>query len=167
MDCFGTFAKIYVVNDEVKLHIRAFFDAFYARWRSVTLDDRDMSQFADNRQQSANDMRERDLVLRQLFFEYLKAQKYELIAKDTQRAFNEAERIAIYRSGKALCIACKSEGKSDEEATIAWNEYEADHVVPHSKGRSNVIGQRSTPLPLSQSIKGRTNCVSCMTSPPS
>jgi 5-methylcytosine-specific restriction endonuclease McrA len=61
--------------------------------------------------------------------------RYAVVVREApQRAFNEAERIAIYRSGKALCIACKSEGKSDEEATTAWNEYEADHVVPHSKG---------------------------------
>jgi hypothetical protein len=51
-----------------------------------------------------------------------------------ERAFNEAERIAIYRAGNGICVACKAEGKSDAEATVPWNEYEADHLIPHSKG---------------------------------
>jgi 5-methylcytosine-specific restriction endonuclease McrA len=126
--------KAYAINDDVKKHLRSFFDVFYQRWRNVTLDDRDMAQFAENRQQSSYDLRERDLVLRQLFFEYLKEANYEMVAKDTRRAFNEAERIAIYRSAKGLCQACKSEGKSDEEATVPWGEYEADHLMPHSQG---------------------------------
>jgi hypothetical protein len=126
--------KLYAVNDDVKKQLRAFFDVFYQRWRAVTLDDRDMAQFAENRQQSPYDLRERDLVLRQLFFEYLKQANFDLIAKDTKRAFNEAERIAIYRSAKGLCAMCKAQGKSDEEATVPWVEYEADHLTPHSQG---------------------------------
>jgi hypothetical protein len=131
--------RVYAVNDEVKKHLRAFFDVFYQRWRSATLDDRDMSQFAENRQQSQYDLRERDLVLRQLFFEYLKSANFELIAKDTRRAFNEAERIQIYRSAKGLCDACKREGKSDDDATVPWNEYEADHLMPHSQGGATSV----------------------------
>lgn len=126
--------KRYAINDDVKRHLRAFFDVFYQRWRAVTLDDRDMAQFAENRQQSPYDLRERDLVLRQLLFEYLKQVNFDLIAKDTKRAFNESERIAIYRSARGLCVMCKSGGKSDEEATVPWNEYEADHLMPHSQG---------------------------------
>jgi hypothetical protein len=49
--------------------------------------------------------------------DYLSEQKLDLIAKETQRAFNEAERITIYRAGKGSCVACKAEGKSDAEAT--------------------------------------------------
>lgn len=78
-------------------------------------------------------------MLRQAFFEYLKEEHFELVAKDTKRAFNEAERIAIYRSAKGLCAACKSEGKPDEEATVPWNEYEADHLMPHSQGGSTSL----------------------------
>jgi hypothetical protein len=131
--------KVYAVNDDVKKYFREFFDVFYQRWRAVTLDDRDMAQFAENRQQSPYDLRERDLVLRQLFFEYLKQANFELVAKDTRRAFNEAERIEIYRSAKGLCAMCKSEGKSDEEATVPWGEYEADHLMPHSQGGSTSL----------------------------
>ena len=126
--------KLYVVNDELKKHLRAFFDAFYTRWRAVTLDDRDMAVFANSRQQSPDDLRQRNLVMRQLFFEFANEAKFEVIAKDTKRAFNEAERIAIYRIAKGVCSVCKGEGKSDEEATVPWNEYDADHIMPHSKG---------------------------------
>jgi hypothetical protein len=43
--------KAYAINDDVKKHLRAFFDVFYQRWRNATLDDRDMAEFAENRQQ--------------------------------------------------------------------------------------------------------------------
>lgn len=126
--------QTYAINDQIKKHLRSFFDIFYARWRTATLDDRDMSYFSENRQQSPNDLRERDLVIRQMFFQYVKDNSVDLIAKDTKRGFNEADRIALYRTAKALCAACKSEGKSDEDATIPWKEYEADHITPHSQG---------------------------------
>jgi len=126
--------KLYVVDGEVKNHLRGFFDLFHARWRAVTLDDRDMAVFAESRQQSTDDLTQRDLVMRQLFFEYLKEQKFALTAKDTKRAFDEAEKIAIYRRAKGICVKCKEEGKSDNEATVPWRDYEADHVTPHSKG---------------------------------
>ncbi len=80
------------------------------------------------------DLREREIIVRQLFFEHLKQLSFDLIAKDTKRAYNEAERIAIYRSAKGLCAVCTSQGKSDEEATVPWNEYDADHIMPHSQG---------------------------------
>jgi CRISPR/Cas system Type II protein with McrA/HNH and RuvC-like nuclease domain len=118
----------------MKKHLRAFFDAFHTRWRAVTLDDRDMAVFAESRQQSTDDLSQRDQVMRQLFFEYAKEQKFEIIAKDTKRAFDEAERISIYRAAKGICATCKEEGKSDEEATVPWKEYDADHIMPHSKG---------------------------------
>jgi 5-methylcytosine-specific restriction endonuclease McrA len=84
-------------------------------------------------------LRERDLVIRQLLFKYLKEAGLALIEKDTKRAFNEGERIAIYKSAKGVCAVCKEHGKSDEEATVSWDEYEADHLTPHSKGGTTSI----------------------------
>jgi hypothetical protein len=131
--------KIYVVNDTVKQNLRVFFGAFHTRWRAVTLDDRDMAEFAESRQQSTDDLLQRDIVMRQLFFEFAKENKFEIIAKDTKRAFDEAERIAIYRKAKGLCAACIKDGKSDEEATVPWKQYDADHIVPHSKGGPTLL----------------------------
>jgi len=130
----------YVIDDQVRTELRLFFDVFYERWRNVAnLDDRDMLQFANSRQQSPSDLRDRDLILRQLFFEHLKTKDISLIAKDTKRAFDEGERIAIYRRGKGLCAACLGEGKPETEATVPWNEFEADHIVAHAKGGETVL----------------------------
>ena len=126
--------KLYVIDGDVKTHLRAFFDSFHTRWRAVTLDDRDMAVFAESRQQSTDDLSQRDQVVRQLFFEYAIENKLDMVVKDTKRSFNEAERIAIYRAAKGICPVCKKEGRSDEEATIPWKEHDADHVTPHSKG---------------------------------
>jgi 5-methylcytosine-specific restriction endonuclease McrA len=60
--------------------------------------------------------------------------KTEFKLKDEQRAFNESQRIEIYRRDKGLCQECLGEGKNEKEATISWNNYQADHIFPHSKG---------------------------------
>ena len=124
----------YVVDAGVKIQLREFFDSFYSRWRATTLEDREMARFVENRQQSPTDLRERDLVLRELLFRFLQKKSFNLIAKDTKRAFDEADRIAIYRTAKGICSICIGEGKSESEATVPWNEYEADHVLPHTHG---------------------------------
>ena len=49
-----------------------------------------------------------------------------------------AERIRIYRRDKGRCQQCLAEGKPPKEAKVPWEEYEADHIVPHSKGGETV-----------------------------
>jgi len=72
-------------------------------------------------------------------FEFVKKQNAEILAKDDQRNFNEAQKIAIYRHDKGLCQICLSEGKSEKEARVSWSEYEADHILAHSKGGATDI----------------------------
>ena len=84
-------------------------------------------------------LRVRDRILRQIFFEYVKEQKTDLIVKDEKRAFSELERIFIYRNGKGFCQPCLREGKPENEAKVSWAEYQADHVLPHSKGGKTVV----------------------------
>lgn len=31
------------------------------------------------------------------------------------------------------------EEKNEKEATVGWNEYEADHIIPHTKGGPTAI----------------------------
>ena len=57
-----------------------------------------------------------------------------MLTKDQRRAFNEAERIFIYRKDNGLCQQCLKEGKPEQEAFVSWGEYETDHIIPHSKG---------------------------------
>ncbi len=56
------------------------------------------------------------------------------IEKDENRAFSELARIIIYRRDKGLCQQCLREGKPENEAKVSWSKYQADHVLPHSKG---------------------------------
>jgi hypothetical protein len=64
---------------------------------------------------------------------------HEMLTKDERRAFNEAERIAIYRRDNGLCQMCVAEEKPEKECRVPWSEYDADHVIPHSKGGKTEI----------------------------
>ena len=88
--------------------------------------------FSNNRQQSAYNLKERDMIFRQLFFEYLAENGLSLTTKDDRRMFSEADRIKIYRRDKGLCQKCLSE-KNEKESTVSWSEYQADHIFPHAK----------------------------------
>jgi len=87
----------------------------------------------------SNNLQERDIILRQLFFEYLTSQNASLITLDTKRMFNEAEKIIIYRRDKGLCQLCLKEGKPENEAQVSWTGYQADHIFPHSKGGQTIV----------------------------
>lgn len=129
------FRKNYVPDDDFKKLFRDFLiDGFFERHLNTNNDDNDMLLFKANRQQSPNNLEIRDQILRQLFFEYAKNKNVEIKVKDGNRGFNEAEKIKIYRKNNGLCQECLSEGKSEKEARVSWSEYEADHVVPHSRG---------------------------------
>lgn len=51
--------------------------------------------------------------------------------RDPQRSFDEAQRQVIYRRGDGICKMC---GKHCE-----WHNWEADHIVPWSKGGKTEI----------------------------
>jgi len=107
---------------------------FHDRWKTRSEEDRDILIFADNRQQSAADLETRDRILRLAMFEFLEREGIELKVLDTKRAFNEAERIRIYRRQEGLCQMCVAEGNSPEEARVSWSQYQADHIFPWIRG---------------------------------
>ena len=124
----------YAIGETEKETIRHFFYSFYQRWWRNDATDNDIMAFSNNRQQSIVNLQTRDRIIRQLFFEYLTENNIEFKLKDEQRAFNEAQRIEIYRRDKGLCQECLEEGKNEKEAIVSWNNYQADHIFPHSKG---------------------------------
>ncbi|MFK7866868.1 MAG: HNH endonuclease, partial [Alphaproteobacteria bacterium] len=125
----------YVTDDETKANVRNFFYYFYERWKTYDKSyDIDLLTFGDQRQQGEKDLETRDIILRQIFFEWLEKNKKTLVEKDTKRAFTELERIMIYRKGKGVCQQCAREGKPEAETKVSWSNYQADHVIPHSKG---------------------------------
>jgi hypothetical protein len=130
----------YVIDEEIKETIREFVYYFHERWKTYDEStDNDLLTFSNRRQQGENDLEIRDRIIRQIFFEYLKENSVELIEKDKKRAFNELERIIIYRKGKGFCQECLREEKPEKEAKVSWSEYQADHVFPHSKGGETVL----------------------------
>ena len=126
--------NFYVWNDELVKLLSDFFIKFLDRWRKREQNDTDIHAFRNDQQQAESDLRNRDLILRQLFFDFVREQGAEILRKDEKRHFNEAERIAIYRSGNGKCVQCIEDGKSDEECEVPWSEYEADHIIAWSKG---------------------------------
>jgi len=90
--------KYYAFSKEQHEVFRRFISAFHERWKAHHEDDRDILVFSDNRQQSAIDLENRDRVMRQALFDFLQREDTQLLGLDSKRAFNEAERIRIYRA---------------------------------------------------------------------
>lgn len=133
-------SRSYVVDESEKKILREFIYCFYHRWKSYDeSEDTDLLTFSSHRQQGERDLETRDMILRQIFFEYLTSKGLEIITKDSKRAFTEFERISIYRQGKGLCQQCLREGKPENEAKVSWSRYQADHVIPHAKGGKTVL----------------------------
>lgn len=130
--------KNYAFAEETYPLFRKFFYDFYQRWRNHSEEDRDVILFSDSRQQSQAEVETRDRVIRQLFFEFLDREGHTLNSLDKKRAFNEAERIRIYRSQEGLCQRCKAEGKPESEARVSWSQYQADHILAWIKGGPTV-----------------------------
>lgn len=131
--------KHYVIKQEEKKLLRNYFYKFYQRWKKNDANDVDIMAFSNNRQQSSNNLKIRDRIFRQLFFEDLIQLNKELILKDEQRAFNESQRIQIYRRDKGLCQECIKQGKNEKESAVSWDNYQADHIFPHSQGGKTII----------------------------
>ena len=130
----------YVLDKNTKETVRDFIYTFHKRWKTYEdSDDTDMLTFSNRRQQGEHDLEVRDRIMRQIFFEYLRDNNLELKEKDENRNFSELQRIIIYRNGKGFCQECLREGKPEKEAKVSWSEYQADHVLPHSKGGETII----------------------------
>jgi hypothetical protein len=120
----------YVFGKEQYPLFREFVTDFYQRWKKDDSEDSLMVSFRDHRRHHKDDLETRDQIIREMFFT-----KYpDLLRKDDKRAFNEAERIAIYRKGNGLCVICLKEGKTEKDALVPWKKYNADHAIAHSKG---------------------------------
>lgn len=131
--------KHYVFDERQEKLFREFTISFDNRRRERREDDSDIQVFTSNRQQSGREIKIRDRVIRQLYFEFASEQGIGIFTKDTRRLFSESERIAIYRRADGICQECSNLGLSDEDARVPWSDYEADHVVPHSRGGLTVI----------------------------
>ena len=125
----------YVFDTAEEKIFREFVINFHTRWKSERDEsDTDILYFSESRQMSAKEIAFRGRIIRQAFFEYALSQGHQMLTKDERRAFSEADRIKIYRRDNGLCKVCLSEGKPETEARVPWSEYDADHVLPHSKG---------------------------------
>lgn len=131
--------KHYVFDEQQEKLFRKFTIWFDSKRRERREDDSDIQVFTSNRQQSGREIKIRDRIIRQIYFEYASDEGIAVFTKDKRRLFSESERIAIYRKADGLCQDCLNLGLSDEDARVPWSEYEADHVIPHSKGGLTVI----------------------------
>lgn len=149
--------KYYVIDDTTKTTIKEFIYVFYTRWKTYdeTIDT-NLLTFSNNRQQGEKDLETRDIILRQIFFEYLKEHNIEIIEKDSKRAFTELERITIYRRDKGFCQECLRAEKPENEAKVSWSNYQADHVIPHAKGGKTILENSELLCSYHNQSKGAT-----------
>lgn len=111
----------YNFNRENYEDFRKFIDDFFKRWKKQDEKDYEIIKFSNKRQQDRNSTISRDIILKKGFFK--KNQDIEKL--DPKRNFKLWERIEIYQREQGICQKCKKE--------IPWSEFEADHVMPHSK----------------------------------
>ncbi len=65
----------------------------------------------------------------------------DLVPLDSQRSFDEAQRIAIYRRDDGQCKDCGNK--------VPWADFHADHIVAHSKAGPTTV------------VNGRLACSKC------
>ena len=133
--------KHYVFSEQVRLLFRNFVYDFFERTKRIDVSDENARNFAEHRQQNRTAVEVRERIIRYEFFKYADEQEKKLfVDKDEQRSFSEAQRIQIYIRDRGICQICRDEQKSPErEWIVPWSEYEADHVLPHSKGGQTLI----------------------------
>ena len=124
----------YVFGEAEATLLRSFTMAFHQRWLLRREDDNEMLVFVGHQQQTGRSIDVRQRIIWQLFVEHAKLEGVEVKAKDRQRTFTELQRLEIYRRDEGICQACRKEGRSEKEAWVPWCEYDADHILPHSKG---------------------------------
>lgn len=77
--------------------------------------------------------------------ESLLATVHNLPQKDSKRNFDEAQRQVIYRRGNGICKMCG--------VHCDWNNWEADHIVPWSRGGKTEIENGQVLCPSCNSKK--------------
>jgi len=70
--------------------------------------------------------------------------------KDNNRMFTHEQRLAIYRKNLGICqLKIKCDGKKCE-----WDNWEADHIKPWSKGGKTIVENGQVSCPACNSSKG-------------
>lgn len=131
--------KYYVFGEEEKKLVNRFFFEFYDRWEKQDQNDFDIVVFSNNRQQSQKNLEERDIILRQLFFEFVAKSGEGMKTLDKKRLFNESDKIKIYRRDKGLCQKCLAEGKPEKDCSVSWRQYHADHILAYVNGGQTIV----------------------------
>lgn len=70
----------------------------------------------------------------------------DLAKKDNVRSFSHEQRIAIYRRDNGICQICGD--------PVPLEEFEADHIVPHSKGGLTVVANGQASHKVCNASKG-------------
>ncbi|NWG24696.1 MAG: HNH endonuclease [Pseudorhodoplanes sp.] len=148
--------KYYVWDKAERELFLKFTHDFHQRWSEGKIDDADIQLFSNKRQQTGGEIEARHQIIRQIFFENMRVAGLSLRTRDDRRAFNEAERILIYRRDNGRCKRCEAEGKPDKECIVSWIEYDADHVVPHSKGGQTSVTNAQVLCRYHNQSKGAT-----------
>ena len=144
----------YVFGEAEAALLRRFTIAFHQRWLERREDDNEMLVFVGHQQQTGRSVDVRSRIIWQLFLEHAKQEGVEVKAKDPRRLFTEAQRLEIYRRDNGICQACLKEKQSEKDAWVAWSEYDADHIVPHTEGGETSVDNAQVLCRTHNRIKG-------------
>jgi Protein of unknown function DUF262/HNH endonuclease len=86
-----------------------------------------------------------EILERRFFLEYPNIEPIDPI-----RGFSYEQRLAIFRRDQAICtLRIKCEG-----AKVSWDNWHADHVLPHSKGGKTTVANGKLACPACNLSKG-------------
>ena len=77
-------------------------------------------------------------IRREVLIEDLLANMTDLVLLDDRRLFTHEQRIAIFRKSGEKCA--NPDNNPDCPGECKWDDFHADHIIPHSAGGKTVVG---------------------------
>lgn len=92
---------------------------------------------------------------RRVLIEDLLVNMPDLQPLDDQRHFTNEQRIAIFRKSSGRCVNPNANPDCSEECT--WDNFHADHIVPHSAGGKTIVSNGQLLCPSCNLKKSDSN----------
>ena len=75
----------------------------------------------------------------------------DIAKRDSVRSFSQEQRLAIYWRDGGRCQLIK---KCDGKNKLGWNDWHADHKIPHSQGGATIVSNGQVACPACNLSKG-------------
>lgn len=112
-----------------------FTEEWFRRFEVEDRDDSEMLQFKEARQQNRGAVKKRHYLIENAFWKT----DPDIVETAEQRVFSRRQRIQLFIDSDRVCEMCIDDGVSEEDAKVAWSEWDADHIEEYSQGGETVL----------------------------